>query len=103
MNRLVTIRQVLQNPEQHSGWLYLPETTWSLDTQGAFGEDDKDADPDADPRPEIARTNDWQEVLDVASIEDIVSNAAAQIDNPTIEQLFDAFLYYFENDAFITF
>ncbi|WP_321575120.1 hypothetical protein [Burkholderia sp. BE17] len=103
MNRLVTIRQVLQNPGQHSGWLYLPETAWTLDTQGVFAEDDKDADPDADPRPEIARTNDWQEVLDVASIEDIVSNAVAQIENPTIEQLFEAFLYYFKNDAFITF
>jgi hypothetical protein len=103
VNRLVTIEQILLNPEQHSGWLYLPETTWDLDTQGVFAEDDKDADPDADPRPGIAKSEGWKEILDGASIEDVVANAKAQIVNPNIEQLFEAFLYYFENDAFITF
>ncbi|MBN3767638.1 hypothetical protein [Burkholderia sp. Ac-20365] len=103
MDHLFTIRQIFLNPQQHSGWLYLPDPPWDMNTQGVFADDDKDADPDADPRPEIAKTNDWQEVLDVASIEDIVSNAQAQIENPRIEQLFEAFVYYFENDAFIAF
>jgi len=42
-------------------------------------------------------------VLDSTSIEDVVTNAKAQVGNPTQRQLFDAFVYYFENDAFIAF
>jgi hypothetical protein len=103
MSELVSVRQILQSPDEYSGWLYLPDPPWNLDTQGVFAEDDKDADPADDPRPNIAKINDWQEVLDSASIEDIVTNAKAQIGTATSQQLFDAFVYYFENDAFIAF
>ena len=103
MSNLVRVRQVLQSPEEYSGWLYLPDPPWNLDTQGVFALDDKDADPADDPRPDVAKVNDWQEVLDSASIEDVVDNAKAQVVDPTPQQLFDAFVYYFENDAFIAF
>lgn len=103
MRNVVNVRQILQAPEEHSGWLYLPESQWTLDTQGIFAEYDKDADPADDPRPEVAKINGWQEVLDSDSIEDIVANAKDQLDSLTLEQLFDAFVYYFENDAFIEF
>jgi hypothetical protein len=103
VSNLVSVRQILQSPEEYSGWLYLPDPPWNLDTQGVFATDDKDADPTDDPRPDVAKNNDWQEVLDSASIEDIVANAKAQVGNPALPQLFDAFVYYFENDAFITF
>lgn len=103
MSELVSVRQILQSPEEYSGWLYLPDPPWNLDSRGVFAADDKDADPADDPRPDIAKANDWQEVLDSGSIEDIVTNAKAQIGNPSSQQLFDAFVYYFENDAFITF
>lgn len=103
MSDVVSVRQILRAPEEHSGWLYLPEPPWTLETQGVFADDDKDADPGDDPRPDVARVNDWQEVLDSDSIEDIVANAKGQIESPTLQQLFDAFVYYFENDAFIEF
>jgi hypothetical protein len=103
MEELVTIREVLQAGEQHRGWLYLPERPWSLDTKGTFVEFDKDADPDADEIPELVKKNNWREVLDAASIEDIVDNATQQLGSPSIDDLFKAFQFYVDQDAFIRF
>lgn len=100
---LISIREVLQEPEMHSGWLYLPEQPWTLETQGVFVVDDKDVDPDEDLVPAIVQENNWQEVLDSDTIEDVVENAKAQVVSPTVSQLFEAFIYYVENDAFIDF
>jgi len=49
VSNLVSVGQILQSPEEYSGWLYLPDPPWSLDTQGIFAVDDKDADPADDP------------------------------------------------------
>lgn len=99
----VSIKKVLQEPQMHSGWLYLPEQPWTLETQGVFALDDKDVDLDENLVPAIAQESNWQEVLDSDTIEDVVENAKAQVLNPTISQVFEAFIYYVENDAFIDF
>ncbi|WP_455768441.1 DUF7716 domain-containing protein [Burkholderia cepacia] len=39
--------------------------------------------------------------LDSDAIEGIVENTSDQIGNPTVDQLFEAFVFYFTNDAFI--
>jgi hypothetical protein len=103
MGVLVTIREILEGREPFSGWLYLPPPPWSLDTNGIFVEFDKDADPDDDQIPELVKTNKWIEVLDAASIEDIVSNAKQQLGSPSIDQLFKAFEFYLDRDAFVVF
>ncbi|NTX27070.1 hypothetical protein HT746_07985 [Burkholderia pyrrocinia] len=96
----VALKHILEHPGDFSGWLYLPPTPWTPDTEGAFSDDTKGAD---DAIPAIAIQPGWQVTLDSATIEDIVINAHDQIDEPTLAQLFDAFVFYVENDAFILF
>lgn len=96
---VVTIRRILQDPSAFSGWLYLPSLPWTLQTEGVFAPDTKD--PDEEGIPEAAARNDWAVTLDSDTIEDIVANACEQVDEPTIDQLFEAFVFYHENDAFI--
>ncbi|KVT64586.1 hypothetical protein WK56_32305 [Burkholderia ubonensis] len=95
----VSLKRILEQPGDFSGWLYLPPTPWTLDTVGAFAPDTTD--PDEDTVPDIAKQPGWRIALDSATIEDIVINAHEQVDDPGILQLFDAFVYYVENDAFI--
>lgn len=76
---------------------------WTLDTEGIFSEDTKGADTDENTAPVIATQPGWQVTLDSATIEDIVINAHDQVDEPSVMQLLDAFVFYVENDAFILF
>ncbi|UXU89423.1 DUF7716 domain-containing protein [Burkholderia sp. S-53] len=99
----VSLKHILEHPGDFSGWLCLPPMPWTLETEGIFSEDTKDADTDEDTAPVIATQPGWQVTLDSATIEDIVINAHDQIDEPTLAQLFDAFVFYVENDAFILF
>lgn len=104
MNQLVSIRDILQKKDVYDGWLYLPLKPWNLDTQGVFVKSDKNADPSSDDHiPEIVKKSNWKVTLDSEGIEDIISNAEDQLSSPTIENLFEAFLFYMENDAFIEF
>ena len=100
-NDAVSIRRILEDPSEFSGWLYLPPQPWTLGTEGAFAPYTKDADPASIPA--IAKQNGWGVTVDSDAIEDIVANAIDQVENPTIDQLFDAFLFYVDNDAFISF
>ncbi|EAT3569821.1 hypothetical protein QYU88_002212 [Salmonella enterica] len=104
---LITIRDVLSFPENNpETWFYLPpdKTRWNLDTVGIFSLDSADFPLDSnDYLPEQAKKDGWIEVLDGASIEDVIDNVKDQLDNPSLNQLFDAFLFYYENDAFLDF
>jgi hypothetical protein len=84
---VVSLKHILERPGDFSGW--------------AFSEDTKDAGDDAVSA--IARQPGWHVALDSATIEDIVINAHDQIDEPSAAQLFDAFVFYVDNDAFILF
>ncbi|MCA8258294.1 hypothetical protein LGM89_33960 [Burkholderia sp. AU31624] len=96
---VVSLKHILERPGDFSGWLYLPPMPWTLDTEGAFSEDANDAEDEA--LPAIACHPGWQVTLDSATIEDIVINAHDQVDEPSVAQLFDAFVYYVDNDEFI--
>ena len=74
---------------------------WTPDTKGAFFEDADDA--EAAVAPAIATRPGWKVTLDSATIEDIVINAHDQVDEPSVAQLLDAFVFYVENDAFVLF
>ncbi|MNN82388.1 hypothetical protein D3C81_1993180 [compost metagenome] len=58
---------------------------------------------DEDDVPELAKDNDLIDALSIQTIQDIVNNAYEQKSNCTIEELLKAYLYYFDNDAFIDF
>ncbi|MGS0895864.1 DUF7716 domain-containing protein [Burkholderia stagnalis] len=95
----VSLKHILERPGDFAGWLHLPPQPWTLDTEGVFSDDTGGVDEDAVPA--IARQPGWQVTLDSTTIEDIVINAHDQIDEPSLAQLFDAFVFYVENDAFI--
>ncbi|WP_175906751.1 DUF7716 domain-containing protein [Burkholderia seminalis] len=97
----VSLQHILEHPGDFSGWLCLPPTPWTLDTEGAFTEDVDD--PETNTPPAVAQQPGWRVTLNSATIEDIVINAHDQVDEPSVAQLLDAFLFYVENDAFILF
>jgi hypothetical protein len=105
--QLIKIRDILTQPESNPDtWLYLPPNPkqWDLDTEGVFSLDSFEFPPDSDEfLPEQVKKNGWVEVLDGASIEDIVINANSQLENPSLDKLFQAFTFYYENDAFLEF
>lgn len=98
-----SIREVLENIGQMpETWFYLPATTWTLDTKGAFSLDSWDFPPDStDYLPPQVASEGWKASLDKASIEDVISNLDQQLPSRTIDEYFEAFKFYFENDAFI--
>ncbi|GEM_PF-584979 len=104
---LISVRDVLSHPEKNpETWFYLPPNLreWNLNTEGIFSLDSFDFPSDSDDfLPEQVKQNGWIETLDGASIEDVIDNVNNQLENPSLDQLLQAFIYYFENDAFIVF
>jgi len=104
---LISVRDVLSHPEKNpETWFYLPPNLreWNLNTKGIFSLDSFDFPPDSDDfLPEQVKKNGWIETLDGASIEDVIDNVNNQLENPSLDQLLQAFIYYFENDAFLVF
>lgn len=47
--------------------------------------------------------DEWQVTVDAATIEDIIDNAQQQISGASLDDLFAAFTFYIENDAFKVF
>ncbi|OCG79539.1 DUF7716 domain-containing protein [Gilliamella apicola] len=94
----ITIRDMLSNIEDMPySFFYLPadHSSWTLNTQGVFSlEDDSNL-------PKQAIEEGWIPTLEKAEIEDIISVANNELNNPTLEDLFSSFVFYFENDAFL--
>ena len=107
---MTTLRQILQEMDQKpsTAWLYLPVSQeWDLDSQCAILESEE-VPPDLEDDPEagipvFAKKNGLKQVLPVATVQDIVSNARAQRPRLDIGDLLTAFLFYYKNDAFIAF
>jgi len=105
--QLLTIREALRltekEPEVNRGWLYLPVGQWTLESQGIFFDPDINARPGVDQTPDVIEANNWKLTLDTDLIDQIIFNAKAQKSDATIEELFQAFVYYYTNDAFLKF
>jgi hypothetical protein len=101
---LLELRNVLLNtaklPWEDS--LFLPkDKNWTLNSNCfLFNLDDLEDDEEI---PQFAIENNLDRVLSIAEIQDIVDNAHQQRPNCSELDLFKAFLYYFEHDAFSTF
>lgn len=87
-------------------WFCLPsdKNSWTLDIKGIFTLDAKDFPPDSDDfLPKQVKEDGWVEVLDGGTLEEIIANAKEQLGTLSVDDLFKAFIFYYENDAFITF
>jgi hypothetical protein len=58
---------------------------------------------DGSTLPQIALQNGLESALNVAQFQDIVENARQQRPGASVAQLVEAFLFYFDRDAFIDF
>jgi hypothetical protein len=88
------------------GDLFIPKDgDWNNDTKGMVVRidiDDLDDGNDFDDLPIVKHYN-LRYVLSMAAVQTIVSNAESQKPAINEDQLLQAFLFYFDHDAFITF
>lgn len=104
------LKQVLLHIADKSNlaWVYLPrDKNWNLDSACAVLASEEvppelEDEPDAGV-PAFATANGLIQVLPVGSMQEIVENAKGQNPNASIDDLFNAFIFYFRNDAFIVF
>ena len=95
------LAEVLSNPDVFS-WrhsLFMPaDRPWTLETP-VLVEDGDDVEEDEElPRSVVERN--FRYALTMQTVQDIVANARLQKPNANLAELFEAFVYYFENDAF---
>lgn len=100
-----SMREVLEGLDRMpDAWFYLPNTSWTLDTKGAFSLDSRDFAPDStDFLPPQVASEGWIETLDTPMIQDVIDYTDQQLPPATVQDYFEAFKYYFENDAFLEF
>lgn len=97
---LTTLGNVLKNVSRFNArhYLYLPmDELWQLETRCAVL-----ADSDLDGVPHVAQKNGLSYALGVAAIQDVVANVEEQVKDAKVDQLLQAFLFYYDHDAFIT-
>jgi hypothetical protein len=98
-NEVTTLGYVLNNPERFDSghYLYLPfGDVWQLNTNCAILPDSG-----LEGVPAIATANELSYAIGVAAVQDIVVNAKAQVEQVSADQLLEAFLFYYDRDAFI--
>ena len=101
-------REILRSIERENekAWLYLSaEEKWKLSSpalvlQSEEVPPEKEDDPDAGV-PEIALRLKMMQVLPVTVVQDIVRDAIRQKEDASDDDLFRAFLHYYDHDAFI--
>ena len=106
---LTDLRTVLKNINQlpWNEYLFLPkDKNWSLDSICSiinWDELDEEEVGDDGDTPKYAIDNNLIYVFDIATVQEIVNNANQQFPQTSEAQLLEAFMYYFKNDAFISF
>ncbi|MEH7355521.1 hypothetical protein V7150_18460 [Neobacillus drentensis] len=109
MDSLTELKYILNNVNElpWNEYLFLPiDKKWTIDSVCSvinwdeLDEDELEGDGDT---PIFAIDNNLIFVLDIATIQDIVNNAKQQRPQCSALDLFQAFMYYYNNDAFITF
>jgi hypothetical protein len=89
------------------GAVYLEQKqSWTKESIGAVLPDryvDTTNYDEIEDRPAFAKRHNLFWILDTDTVEDIVYNAQLQLGNPSIEQLVDAFNFYWKHDGFLEF
>lgn len=101
MEKRVELKCLLLDAEQFP-WnehVYMSkDESWTLDSSCYIFNLSELADDEDDPK--FAIENNLRCVLSVGDIQDVVLNMKQQKENCSEQELFNAFIYYFENDAF---
>lgn len=95
---------ILENIDKFkwSDALFLPEDeVWNGDTEGMVL--DPDNVEEGDEVPEEAKEKMLMYALNIQTIQAIVQNAFQQKSKITIEELVEAYLFYYDNDAYINY
>ncbi len=101
--RLYKLSFVLKNIEefQWSDALFLPEDeVWNVDTEGLIL-DPNDVEDDSEEVPRVAKEKNLMYALSVQDVQNIVYNAKQQKEKAAVTELLEAYLYYYDNDAYI--
>lgn len=105
MNKIIKLRNVLLYSEKFewSDALFLiRDNIWNLNSECIVIDPD-DVENDVDEEPKFATENNMKYALSIQDIQGIVDNAYQQNPNCKETDLLQAFLYYYDHDAFITF
>lgn len=98
MKKLVNVLRDIESYEWSKA-LFLPEDEiWGIDTKCMILAPN---DVEDDEAPQIALENGLSYALDVQLIQAIVQNISEQKKDFTDDDLLEAFLYYYDNDAYI--
>lgn len=104
----IPFREILRriDRENEKAWVYLSgEEKWKLSSPALVLESEEvppEMEDDLDAGvPEIARRLKMMQALPVTVVQDIVGNATSQKADASDEDLFRAFLHYYDHDAFI--
>lgn len=108
--KMNVLREILLSISDASdlAWVYLPaKGQWDLDSQCVALESEEvppelEDEPDAGV-PDFAKEHELVQVLPVSTVKEIVSNALMQKPEACVEELFQAFEFYYRHDAFIEF
>jgi hypothetical protein len=108
MNETVPFKEVLRRIGSYSTecWVFLPEEDpWRVDSPCLVLKSDEvspeeEDQPDAGV-PEVAKQLGMMQALTVADVQDVIENCNDQLENASDEVLFEAFIYYYDNDSYI--
>jgi hypothetical protein len=108
VSEIQSFRKILDSIFERSEreWVYLPiEGKWTLESDTATLESDEvppemeDA-PDAGV-PQFAKMHSLRQVVPVTTLQDVVENLRQQKPSATVDDMFAAFEYYYDYDAFV--
>jgi hypothetical protein len=105
MEKIIRLRDVLANIdifEWRDALFIVRGEEWRLDSKCAVLDPD-DVENEEDEEPRFAIDNNLKYALSMQEVRGILKNAYEQNSNCTVEDLLKAFLYYYDNDAFILF
>lgn len=98
----ISIKEAIEEIEKFKGWLYVGPQPWNLGSEGFFYSTDINILPaDAKKIRDEFEAQGWKSTLSKEDIEDVIENTKDQIEDPSIHQLFEAFNFFYENDAYI--
>ena len=110
MNEPISLAKAFENISSYSYkcWLFLSEVEkWTLDSPCLVIEcvevpPDQEDEPKAG-YPDLALRHNMMITLEIATVQDILQNAKSQKPDAQGDDLFKAFIYYYDYDAFIEF
>jgi hypothetical protein len=88
--------------EHVGGWLFLPQQEpWTLESPAVLLKlDEYEEDDETFANPELAKKEGLKLVLFGGDVQQIICNARQQKRNVSLDEIFTAFLYYVDHDAF---